>query len=512
MRLLQAGPFNLKYENGFLRYISYGNDEIIRMVYFALRDDNWGTVDVVVQEEKIITDQNSFIITYNAYNQIGDEKVFHWKSKIEGKTDGTISFEISGSALKDFKKNRAGFCVLHPLKDYLNTTCEIIHPDNSVTKRNFPTHIDSDNPFKRIKTFRWAMKENWFTLHYKGDVFETEDQRNWSDASFKTFCTPLDRPFPVLLKQGEQVYQKIIFSPKAVLPSFGSPSSDVILRETNKQFRIPYIGIGASTEVTALTNKSIALLHELNLHHYRVEVYPFKEGWVTSFSKDCEHAAALALPLEVALHLSNNFREESEAFIQLCLQNRLSLSKILLLSKDADVTSAEVVEIIPYLKSQLPMVAFGAGTNFNFTEINKNRFGNIDFDFLSYSLNPQEHAFDDSTLIENLEAQNHTVRSVKAMYRESISVHISPVTLRKRFNPYTTNPLERIKSNIDKADPRQKTPFAAVWTLGSICALASAGAEIVTYFQTVGNQGIINDEKTYPVYAVFKMLSKFHGS
>ena len=32
---------------------------------------------------------------------------------------------------------------------------------------------------------------------FNGETFEMEDQRNWTDASFKTYCTPLSLPYPI---------------------------------------------------------------------------------------------------------------------------------------------------------------------------------------------------------------------------------------------------------------------------------------------------------------------------
>ena len=33
-------------------------------------------------------------------------------------------------------------------------------------------------------------------LLFEGDLFEMEDQRNWTDASFKTYCTPAGARLP----------------------------------------------------------------------------------------------------------------------------------------------------------------------------------------------------------------------------------------------------------------------------------------------------------------------------
>ena len=43
----------------------------------------------------------------------------------------------------------------------------------------------------------------------EGDVFEMEDQRNWSDGSYKTYCRPLDLPYPYPLKAGQEIRQSI---------------------------------------------------------------------------------------------------------------------------------------------------------------------------------------------------------------------------------------------------------------------------------------------------------------
>ena len=36
----------------------------------------------------------------------------------------------------------------------------------------------------------------------KGDAFEMEDQRNWADASFKTYVRPLPKPRPYVIAEG----------------------------------------------------------------------------------------------------------------------------------------------------------------------------------------------------------------------------------------------------------------------------------------------------------------------
>src|SRR5258707_15141553 len=49
-------------------------------------------------------------------------------------------------------------------------------------------------------------------VRFEGDIFEMEDQRNWTDASYKTYCTPLGLPFPAKVEKGARVKQAVTFT------------------------------------------------------------------------------------------------------------------------------------------------------------------------------------------------------------------------------------------------------------------------------------------------------------
>ena len=511
MKILQAGPVTAGYENGFLRRISYGETEVLRMIYFALRDHNWNTFQSRIGSENISIGDGGFEITYNCDHLEGSATMMEWQARISGSSDGGIVFEIRGAATENFKKNRAGFCVLHPL-NITGEDCKIIHPDQTEIIRRFPIDVAPENPFRNIQSMQWQTNGIPFALSFEGDIFETEDQRNWGDASFKTFCTPLDIPFPVELKRGQKVFQRITFTPQAKLQPAKSIPPYISLRESKTRTVLPLLGIAASTEITGMPERAISLLRDLNLSHYRIDVYPGNEDWVSNFSNDYEIGFSLGLPLEVVLHLTGKFQEETESFAVICQQNRVKLKKVLFLQGNGMVTAQDVINHISRLREVFPKALFGAGTNYNFNEINKNHFTPVALDYISFSIDPQEHAFDDLTILENIGTQEHLVKSAKSIYGDAMPVHISPLTLRKRFNPYATNPADLFIEESRKADPRQKEQFAAVWTFGSLCSLSRGGAAAITLYQTLGNQGIMSGEDgPYPVYHVIKRFSEYQG-
>jgi hypothetical protein len=506
--LLKAGAVTVLYEKGFLRYISYGGSEILRMIYFAWRDENWVTIDAVIKNERITVNDNHFDIKYDCYHQINAEEIFYWKVTISGDEKGEIIFEIDGNALKPFQKNRLGFCVLHPISGAAGQPVEITHPDGSRSEARFPEYIAANSPFKDIINFKWQKDSAWYRLGFEGDIFETEDQRNWTDASFKTFCTPHDLPVPVAINKGDHVYQRIVFSPETALQNLLTGEDKrihIIIQD--KVFTLPEIGIGASTETTELPASSATLLRSLSLNHYCIDVDPGKEDWVPVFFRENEHAKALQLPLQIALHLGVDFKSEIAGFITISLQTNAVIKAIVLLSKKQLVTDQQLIDHIQEIHGQLPGVLIGVGTDFNFMEINHNRFNTAGSQFVSYAIHPQEHASDDLSIVENIAAQAETVKSAKNIYDRNMPVFISPVTLKKRFNPYANDSASVIKTNKERNDSRQKTSFCALFTLGSIKNLTMAEATCVTFFQTIGDQGVISGQgDIYPVYEALQLV------
>ena len=55
----------------------------------------------------------------------------------------------------------------------------------------------------------------------EGDTFEMEDQRNWMDASYKTYVRPLALPWPYTLAKGEKLSQRVSLPVTGTVPTVG---------------------------------------------------------------------------------------------------------------------------------------------------------------------------------------------------------------------------------------------------------------------------------------------------
>ncbi|WP_097128633.1 hypothetical protein [Spirosoma fluviale] len=497
--ILHAGPVNVRYENGFLRYISLDETELVRMIYFAIRDHNWLTAALTFTNEVIGQTNDSFHIQYDwQTNDLGIQMT--GKVTIEGEADGTITVDWSGNALNTFRKNRVGLCVLHPIEGVSGQPAELIAPDGQYTNAHFPTYISPHQPFLNIQTLRWrpASGGTW-QLDFSGDVFETEDQRNWTDASFKTYSTPLSRPFPVTVQTGDVFSHRIVFSQsKREIPAEMAPI-EVTPRSDNSTSTRPQVGVGQRTDGPPLTATEAALLKKLNLSHLRADIFFSLPDWQTRLINAIADATLLTVPLELAVFFGDESANELSLLQQLLKTENAAVHSIIVYNAATLTTSTELLQaLVPVLRTNWPDVLVGGGTDDNFAELNRNPFDFSLVDFVAYSVNPQVHAFDDLTLLENIAGQVETVSSARNL-SVGKPIHISPVTLRSRFTTRAGAATERLNQ---PPDPRQTTSFGADWTRQSLQALTDAGVASITYYQSHGPNGLVNDDAVYPLATV----------
>ncbi|KAA9354875.1 hypothetical protein [Larkinella humicola] len=522
-RMLRAGPLTMQYEHGFLRYIRLGNHEVLRLIYHAVRDPNWATAPMVIEDEIIDQQTDSFHVRYTSVCQ--NETVhLRWQCEIIGEPDGTIQFNIDGEALADFQRNRAGFCILHPIPECAGQPCTLTHPDGSQTVAPFPEGISPHQPFLNIREMQWPISNDGSAvLWFVGDVFETEDQRNWTDASYKTYCTPLSRAFPVLLQTGDTIQQSVELR---LVGSFANPldvepnPSETALGFESKTLPLPVIGLGANPE--ALTDSAVHLLKAARFHHLRVEVNFQHHDWHGTFRKAVGDAVLLDLKLELVLIFNQLANYELYSFLKEPVEPSLVYS-VTILSNFAKSTPATLLhEVTSPIRQAFPDAQIGAGTNAFFVAVNRQTPPLETVDFLSYAISPQAHAVDHLTLMENTTAQPDTVRDARHW---TPNVHVSPVTLRPRFNPdATSDDADSTNNQMPfSTDPRQMALFGAAWTLASLKGLIQAEARSVTYYETVGEEGIIQGDfpsaypnqfvaeagMVFPLYWIFRFVNGF---
>ncbi|MCI0538313.1 MAG: hypothetical protein L0Z50_24160, partial [Verrucomicrobiales bacterium] len=530
---LRAGPFSLIFENGDLRSIHLGEREVLRRIYAAVRDRNWRTIPSIISNLKFDRSDESFVIRYDAEHK-QDDIDFVWRAEITGEANGHIRFNFEGEARATFLKNRIGFCVLHPIRECAGMPCRVEYTDGRSATTTFPRRVVAEQPVRDLHDLRALAHEvmpgRWAEVRFEGDAFELEDQRNWIDASFKTFGTPLRIPFPVEVKAGTRIRQSVelslLQSPNSQFSILNSQSTDAPRREINlNQVKstttveviigtappcpLPKIGLGASTEKDLRAHPKLMhkRLKALALSHVRVDLRLSTHDWIAKLFHTLEWAERLKLGLEIALHVTQSVKRELENFITYPPLASAKIARFIVFHKDAKVTPTDLLERVRRkLGAFRPGIPIGAGTNADFYELNQVRPRAEFWDFVCWSMNPQVHASDNASLVETPEAIADQIETARECFPGK-PLAVSPITLRPRFNAVATGPEPPTPPGElpSQVDPRQMSLLGAGWTLAILKHCVQARVDSVTLYEAAGWRGVMElDGST-------RLPEKFHS-
>lgn len=193
-------------DTGWLRQVMQGERLLIRAIYAAVRHEDWSTPQPEITITRHWQKEGSCELEWvQRYPHLG----FTWKGTFKGCRDGSCMISGEGLGSQDFLTRRTGLCLLHP-SEQKGLTVKVIRPDGGQTEESFPHLIAPHQPFFDIAGLE---VDTIGRFDFEGEIFEMEDQRNWSDASFKTYCRPHTWPSPYLVEAGKPIHHKIIFRP-----------------------------------------------------------------------------------------------------------------------------------------------------------------------------------------------------------------------------------------------------------------------------------------------------------
>jgi len=502
-REVRAGPLRAELEGPDLRYARFGDVEVVRRLYAAIRDPNWGTVPPELSNVELHVADDSFSLRFDARNVDAALGVdFRWRGEIAGARDGTLTCSLDGIADADFEYNRIGWCVLHPAENAgrryrartENGPIESTLPDTigpQLVVGGLPSPI-----FPSFTELEIEVAEGvWAHFELEGDVFEMEDQRNWTDASFKTYSTPLSLGFPHAARAGQRIAQSVRLRLAGSPPPGRRTGGDVEISVGAPVARsLPRIGLGAASHGERLVPREVELLRALGPDHLRVDVH-LAERWQERLERDLADASPLGAALELAVFvpIGAGQAESLDELAAVLGAHGSDVARMLAFSPDEPTSSSATVAAVRegLAKSAGGAPVFG-GTNVLFTILNRHKPELDGLDGVAWPLNATVHADDDTSVIETAATHGETVRSARA-FCDELPLAVTPVTFNQRFNPVATGPeRERAPGELPpQVDRRQPSLLGAGWTLATAKHLAEAGAASVTYFETTGWRGVM---------------------
>src|SRR5215217_3021494 len=501
---LRAGPLTAVLEGGDLRYVKLGADTVVLRLYAAIRDRNWDTIEPRFLSYELDREDDRFSVRFVAEN-VANDVAFEWQGLITGTPDGVITATMDGVARKTFLKNRIGWCVLHPMT-LAGVHATVETPDGTV-EGSFPDLISPHQPFIDMQSIAHVTTSGEIVIRFEGDLWEMEDQRNWTDASYKTYSTPLRLPYPIEIHEGDRVWQRVSIEARGGDAAVTVPGGPVrVTVDPSRGRTIPPIGLGVASHGALLSEEDITLLRALQPAHLHLTLDLTESGWRESLARVTTEVGALNATLAIEA-IAGADGAELRDLAEALSRSKVHLARLLVFADGEMVTDETVLTAAREAFANAGVETLvGGGTRAYFTELNRATLPLEAMDVVSYTLSPQVHAFDNSSMTETLAAQFETVRSARAIVGDRPLV-VGPITLRPPFNPNATGPdPEPVPGELPSSvDNRQPTLFAAGWLAGSVNALGNAGVDALTYFETTGWRGLI-ERRDHPL-----RVGKFHS-
>ncbi|MDQ2682661.1 MAG: hypothetical protein M3Y37_03950 [Chloroflexota bacterium] len=532
---LRAGPLTMTLENADLRGIRFGDVEIVQRLYVAIRNQNWDTIPAEYSRMTVHNRGDSFEIGFEAANRSGGVD-FAWSGSIVGTADGRITYRMDGAPRTRFLRNRIGFCVLHPMT--VAGLPAMVTTPAGTAEGVFPELISPHQPFIDMVSISHPVapgSEATVTIAFEGDLFEMEDQRNWTDASFKTYSTPLRIPYPVEVTPDDRITQIVTISVVGEPPvQVGGADRPDIKIDFDQQQALPAIGFGAGRK-TIEDEQTLARLKALAPDHLLADLdLAWEDG---KWQRRLGNAAANATALDTVLDLSVIAGADESSWSDLAAEiasNGYPVRQVFVFPAPDDPVTFPRPDLVTHESTARAAraafsdsdVRISGGTRAYFTELNRGidlvPLGDIDG--VMFTVTPEVHAFDNRSLVENIAAQTVAVNSARALVGDK-PLTVGPITLKPPYNPNATSAPPKAGPDRlpDEVDPRQLSLFAAGWTIGSLRALLEGGVDAVTYYELAGWRGLI--EKTeeltrrelfptvpggiFPVYHVFAAIAGF---
>ncbi|WP_345800366.1 hypothetical protein AAIB33_12925 [Microbacterium sp. AZCO] len=501
-RLWRGGPWALELRDDELADLTFDGRRVLRSIRAVVRDRDWNTAEWVL--EQVASDDSTL------------ELLLH-SDGYGAELRGTVRVDVSGDLLvvsfdavstTPFETNRTGLVVLHP-PQIAGAPLAITHSDASVEASTFPRSISPHQPADDIAGLAWHDDGLEVDVRFTGDVFEMEDQRNWTDASYKTYSRPLALPFPYALAAGDRVRQSIAVRVAPLSPPDRVTDRDRLVLAGGGAF--PAISVGASTApdpAPPLVPIGQALLVELDL------AAPNRHAALA-------RAAASGRPLDVRLVL-DPLRPDALDDLVVRLSG-LPVVRLGAFDPHTHVTDRDASAAVRAAAARAGLdVAIVGGARSHFTELNREQDSIADdVDGVVFSVTPLFHSRTTEQLIEAVGMQRLVAEQAVRIARGT-PVHVGPVTLRPRFNnvatvlpappPQTDLSLGYGAHFADTEDERQDAPQLAAWTIASAAALAVPGVASVAYFEEWGPRGVVRADGTErPAAAALRALAALSG-
>jgi hypothetical protein len=414
--------------------------------------------------------------------------------------------------------------MLHPA-DFAGLDLEIGHCDGSREVTQFPRLISPGQAAFNISSLSYTPEGCPRVLcridaslpSHGSAPCEMEDQRNWSDASFKTYVGSLLDPWPYWLQPDFRIRQHIEIALTEIPAPFIRSAIDARLSfGAGEAKRMPAIGIGFDVEQPPCHQAAVQALEALSPQTLVLIGRPDAAEFETRSAEVARLAARCDAAVELQLIVAPTRDPVPDLQFVASILHRAGASPqsvmvcpdALLKSYQPDGAWPDLPPLEDYYKAAraaFPDSEIGGGMVTFFTELNRKRPTGADIDYVTHTTSPIIHAADDDSVMEALQSLPAMAQTVAALWPR-LRYRIGPASIALRSNPYgarcVANP-DRCRLPLADLDPRQSGLFAAAWSGGYAAALAGFELDGLSLHDLTGPLGILATEQDRELWSPF---------
>lgn len=197
-----------------LRTVRHGGETLNTRLYFAVRDDRWGTVPLTVRSRRRTVTAGGFVLEIDAVT--AGPHPMDVMLRYVADVDELVA-DVVAVARGSFTYARIGFCLLFGADVHAgrrirswqgDTPTAFAFPRPIVTRQwTDPESQRFHRPFDRLETVLGTGTRLRYV--FEGERFEFEDQRNWTDASYKAYSVRPDGAWPASAVDGQRFAQRL---------------------------------------------------------------------------------------------------------------------------------------------------------------------------------------------------------------------------------------------------------------------------------------------------------------
>lgn len=490
---LRAGPLHLERQGLVLRNLRMGPHLVWSSLGFVWRDAHWGTPAPVIDAIERTSSVDSFRFTIHAHLP-GPPRI-DLRVEAEGDAQGCIRYRAQALPTCEVTTQRAGLCLEHPLA-LAGLPLRITHDDGRSSESVWPQQVPPWPPFMGVRAIAHAYAPGaWAHARLEGETFETEDQRNNADASFKTYSRSNFMPRPYRLQAGEAVNQSALLWLAAAEPSAAevleaarhadAGAGRVQALAPPPQWRVPpVLGVGlAPTDLTRhaqwlplLKALGPARLHLVMDHAEQTLDRPA----LARVLEACDGRLRLdlrALNAPSAETVQGTERDDAIACPIRALARRLEQAGI----------RPQTVALFPgqaaeqaRLRAAFAHAAVGAGTPYFFAQANRaERLHGADF--LSFTTCSLVHGTESALVMDSLRSLPSLLATLRERHAVE-AVEVGPSGIAAPRSPLGAQPPTdgRHFACLARRDPRSRALFGAAWLAGHVASLVQGGAQAIS--------------------------------